>query len=150
MATTKFTSVSEYIASQPAGARATLRRVRVAIRKAVPAAEEMISYQIPGYKLHGRPLIAFAGWKEHFSIYPANKRLVATFKTELAPYEVRNATIRFPLTMRPPVKLIERIAKFRAKEVVARKSARDGYRRSGTSGGRLGAAPFDSTRRRAK
>jgi uncharacterized protein YdhG (YjbR/CyaY superfamily) len=124
MATTTFTSVDEYIASQPAGVRTILRRVRAAIKKAVPAAEEMISYQIPGYKLVGRPLIAFAGWKEHFSIYPANKPLVARFKNELAPYEVRNATIRFPLTMPAPVKLIERIAKFRAKEVLTRRGTR--------------------------
>src|SRR5262245_16589464 len=135
MATTRFTSVDEYITAQPPSVRPNLRSVRAAIKKAVPAAEEMISYQIPGYKLEGRPLIAFAGWKEHYSIYPASKRLVATFKNELAPYEVRNATIRFPLTKRAPVKLISRIAKFRAKEVVARKGARGaGYRRIGAAG----------------
>ena len=88
------------------------------MRKALPRAEEVISYQIPAYKLNGRVVIYFAGWKEHYSIYPAQRRLVAAFKTRLAPYEVNNkGTIRFPLSEPVPARLIEAIAKFRAMEV---------------------------------
>ncbi len=119
MAKAGFTSVDEYIALQPKAAQRVLTRVRTAIRKAVPGAEEVISYQIPTFKLNGRAVIYFAGWKAHYSLYPANDRLVAAFKKQLAPYEVNNkGTIRFPLSEPVPVKLIERIAKFRAKEVV--------------------------------
>jgi len=119
MAKTDFTSVDDYIAAQPEEVRAVLRRVRGVIRKAVPAAEEVISYQIPAYKLPGGRVIWFAGWKKHFSLYPATGRLVAEFKKELAPYTVSKGTIRFPLSEPVPAKLIERIAKFRAKEVAA-------------------------------
>lgn len=88
------------------------------MRKALPKAEEVISYQIPAYKLNGRIVIYFAGWKEHYSIYPAQRRLVAAFKEQLAPYEVNNkGTIRFPLSEPVPVGLIAAIARFRAKEV---------------------------------
>ena len=88
------------------------------MRKALPTAEEVISYQIPAYKLNGRVVIYFAGWKEHYSIYPAQRRLVAAFKTRLAPYEVNNkGTIRFPLSEPVPARLIEAIATFRAQEV---------------------------------
>ena len=76
----KFKSVDEYIASQPQAARGLLKRVRSTIRKAVPEAEEMISYQIPAYKLHGRPVLYFAGWKEHYSLYPATDHVVAAFQ----------------------------------------------------------------------
>jgi uncharacterized protein YdhG (YjbR/CyaY superfamily) len=118
VAKTKFTSVAEYIASQPLKVRAVLRKVRAAMRKALPKAEEVISYQIPAYKLNGRVVIYFAGWKEHYSIYPAQRRLVAAFKERLAPYEVNNkGTIRFPLAEQVPARLIEAMAKFRAKEV---------------------------------
>jgi uncharacterized protein YdhG (YjbR/CyaY superfamily) len=110
--------VAAYIAALPAPARSALRRVRSVVRKAVPAAEEVISYSIPAFKLHGRPLLFFAGWKEHYSLYPSNTRLVAAFKKELAPYKLAKGTIRFPLSEPVPVKLIERIAKFRAKEVI--------------------------------
>jgi uncharacterized protein YdhG (YjbR/CyaY superfamily) len=120
MARTDFTSVSDYIASQPPAARRVLRRVRSTIRKAVPGAEEVISYQIPTYKVRGRAVIHFAGWKEHYSLYPADARLVAAFRSDLAPYEVNNkGTIRFPLGEPVPVRLIQGIARYRAKEVAA-------------------------------
>ena len=116
MAKTDFKSVDEYIGSQPEAARAVLERVRSTIRKAVPEAEEVISYQIPAYKLHGRRVLYFAGWKQHYSLYPAGPQLVEAFKDELAPYEVSKGTIRLPLSQPVPVELIKRIAKFRAKE----------------------------------
>ena len=124
MAKTDFKSVDEYIATHPEKVQAVLRRVRGTIRKAVPSAEEVISYQIPAYKLQGSAVIYFAGWKEHYSLYPASDRLVKTFKDELAPYKVSKGTIRFPLSEPVPVKLIEGVAKFRAKETADRVKAK--------------------------
>ena len=124
MAKTDFQSVDEYIASQPEAVRPILDRVRAAIRKAVPKAEEVISYQIPGYKQHGGPVIYFAAWKQHYSLYPATKVLIAEFQDELAPYEVRGNTIRFRFSEPVPVKLIARLAKFREKELAAREQAK--------------------------
>jgi len=125
MARTAYESVDAYIAEQPKRAQAALRRVRSTIRKAVPGAEEVISYQIPAYKLAGGgTVVYFAGWKEHYSVYPANERLVAAFADELAPYEISKGTIRFPLAAPVPVKLIEGIAKFLAGEAAARAAAR--------------------------
>lgn len=110
-------TIDKYLAGFPKDVRSVLERVRSTIRKAVPGAEEAISYGIPAFKLHGRTMIYFAGWKEHYSIYPSNDRLVAAFKDELAPYEVNGkGTIRFPLSEPIPVKLISGIARFRAKE----------------------------------
>ena len=102
MAKTDFKSVDEYIASQPEAVQGVLERVRSTIRKAVPGAEEVISYQIPAYKLHGGPVLYFAGWKQHYSLYPATDRLVAAFKDDLAPYEVRQGHDPLPaLRARP-------------------------------------------------
>ena len=111
-------SVDDYIALQPVAVQIVLERVRGAIRKAVPAAEETISYQMPTYKVPEGRVLFFAGWKKHYSLYPASPELIAAFKNELASYEVNKGTIRFPLSEPVPVKLIERIAKFRAKEVM--------------------------------
>lgn len=129
MSKTDFKSVDEYIASQPEAAQGILDRVRDTIRKAVPRAEEVISYKIPTYKLDSRPVLYFAGWKQHYSLYPASERLVAALKDELAPYEVNKGTIRFPLSEPVPVKLIERIARFRAKEVAGREGAKTATRK---------------------
>ena len=129
MAKTDFKSVSEYIASKPRDAQVILKRVRSTIRKALPAAEELISYQIPVYKLNGVPVLYFAGWKQHYSLYPAGDALVAAFKDELAHREISKGTIRFPLSEPVPVDLIERIARFRAKQLTMRgkgKGARKG------------------------
>jgi uncharacterized protein YdhG (YjbR/CyaY superfamily) len=124
-----FKSVDEYIASHTGAVQRVLKRVRSAVRKAVPGAEEMLSYKIPTYKLNGRPVLYFAGWRQHYSIYPSNNHLVAAFKDELAPYEVSKGTIRFPLSEPVPVKLIESIARFRAKEVAAREKAKGAARK---------------------
>ena len=121
--------VTDYIAGFPPPARAALTRVRGVIRRAVPGAEEMISYQIPAYKLHGRPVLFIAAWKEHYSLYPSNSRLVSAFKKELSKYELSKGTIRFPLSDGVPVTLIERIAKFRARQVMESVKAKGAARK---------------------
>jgi len=67
-------SVDEYIAAQPEALRPKLEQVRAAIRKAVPEALEGIGYRMPGYKLHGKPMLYFAGFKEHYSLFAASGR----------------------------------------------------------------------------
>ena len=123
----RFKSVNEYIASKPKDLQATLKLVRNAIRKAVPAASEMISYQIPAYKLNEAPLIYFAGWKEHYSLYPAGSAaLLEKFKQQLARYPISRGTIRLPLSEPVPVKLIESIAKFRAAQLKGKGARKNG------------------------
>jgi len=124
VANTDYKSVDEYIIAQSEPLRGPLKRVRNTIRKAVPEAEEVISYNMPTYRLRGSRLLYFAGWKQHYALYAATDSVVAAFKDELTPYEVDKGTIRFPLSAPVPVKLIERIAKFRAKEVVEREKAK--------------------------
>lgn len=118
-----FKSVDQYIASQPDAVQTVLSRVRIAIRKALPDAEEMISYNIPTYKLHGAAVLYFAGWKKHYSLYPVTDHLKREFKDDLAGYEIEKGTMRLPLGEPVPVKLIARIARFRAGEEIERKRA---------------------------
>ena len=128
--------VAAYIAGFPRSVQTVLARVRSIIRKAVPDAEETISYQIPAYKLHSRPVLYFAAWKEHYSVYPSSARLVSAFKDKLSPYELAKGTIRFPLSEPIPVRLIEGIAKFRAKEVREAQKASPGTRKRAAKTGR--------------
>ena len=65
-------SVDEYIATQPEAVRLKLKQVRAAIRRAVPDADEGIGYRMPGYKLDGKPLVYFAVFKEHYSLFAAS------------------------------------------------------------------------------
>jgi uncharacterized protein YdhG (YjbR/CyaY superfamily) len=113
-------SVPEYIASKPKESRASLEAVRRAILKALPGAEEGLAYQMPAYTLNGAAVLYFAGWKSHYSIYPASDAMVEAFAKELAPYERSKGTLKFPLSEPVPVRLIERIAKFRARQLTTR------------------------------
>jgi uncharacterized protein YdhG (YjbR/CyaY superfamily) len=65
-------------------------------------------------------VIYFAGWKQHFSLYPVSDHVVAAFNDELSQYKIAKATVRFSLSEPVPAKLIERIAKFRAKELAGK------------------------------
>jgi uncharacterized protein YdhG (YjbR/CyaY superfamily) len=112
-------SVDEYIAAQPEAVRPKLEQVRATIRKAVPEAVELIGYRMPGYKLHGRPMLYFAAFKEHYSLFAASGTFFETLKDELRGYELQKGTIRFPLTKPVPVALIRRIAKLRADGIAA-------------------------------
>ena len=121
MAKTRAESVADYIAAQPKASQRTLRNVRSVIRKALPGAEEVISYGIPAYRLHGYVVIYFAGWREHYSLYPVNARRIAMLKPTSASHEVNEkGTIRFPLSEPVPARLIAAIAKLRAKETAER------------------------------
>jgi uncharacterized protein YdhG (YjbR/CyaY superfamily) len=126
MAKPSFASVDEYLAAQPVAVQPILKRVRGVIRKAVPDAEETISYQIPTYKRQGRAVIFFAGWKQHYSVYPASARVLEAFGKQLARYEVAKGTIKFPFSQPVPATLIAGVAKVLAKEAAekARPAAR--------------------------
>lgn len=129
MAKTEFKSVDEYIAAQPESVRGILGRVRNSIRKAVPRAQEVISYNMPTYTLGGARLVYFAVWTEHYSIYAATEKVVAAFRDQLAVYKVQKGTIRFPLSEPVPEKLIGRLVKFRATEVAERERAKTAPRK---------------------
>lgn len=107
-------SVDEYIATQPEAVRPKLEQVRATIRKAVPEAVECIGYRMPGYKLQGKSMLYFAGFKEHYSLFAASGTFFAALEGELRGYNLRKGTVHFPLTKPVPVKLISRIAKLRA------------------------------------
>ena len=120
MAKKQVGSVDEYLAAQAGAVQRVLQRVRNAIRRAVPRADETISYGIPTYKLDGRAVVYFAGWSEHYSIYPSTRRVSEALGSELAPYQAGKGTLRFALADPVPVRLIARIAKLRAQEVAER------------------------------
>jgi uncharacterized protein YdhG (YjbR/CyaY superfamily) len=109
-------TVDDYLAAQPAPARAVLGRVRAILRKAL--------HGIPALKLHKRILVYFAGWTQHYSLYPATEEVAAAFKDRLARYRVSKGTLRFPLAEPVPERLIARVAKVRAGMIAPRAKAK--------------------------
>jgi uncharacterized protein YdhG (YjbR/CyaY superfamily) len=117
-------TVDAYIAAQSPRARVRLEQVRAAIRKALPKAREVISYKTPAYKHGDRTVLYFAGWKNHYALYPFGERIVKAFAKELASYKVEGSTVRFPMSATVPTGLIVRIARFRAKDIAGPRRAR--------------------------
>lgn len=107
--------INEYIAGFPESVRGILEALRATIKEAAPGAEETISYAIPAFKLKGRILVYFAGFKNHIGLYPAPRENEA-FKKELSGYKGGKGTVQFPLTEPIPLPLVAKIVKFRAKE----------------------------------
>ena len=104
------TTIDEYIADFPASVQPQLEKVRAAIKKAAPDAEEAIKYMMPTFVLNGN-LIHFAGYRNHIGLYPGSKP-IAEFKDELTRYETSKGTVRLPLDKAIPAGLIGKITKF--------------------------------------
>ena len=87
--------VDAYLASLPSAQRDTLQRVREQVARVAPDAEETISYGMPAFKLNGRFLVSFAGWKAHCSIYPLTDTFAAAHADELKGYRRTKGSLHF-------------------------------------------------------
>jgi uncharacterized protein YdhG (YjbR/CyaY superfamily) len=110
MAETELASVPAYIASFPADVAEVLENVRGAILGAVPGAGEAISYRIAAVTLGGTPVLYYAGWKKHVSLYPVPAG-DAAFERAVAPYRSGKSTLKFPLSRPVPYGLIAEVAR---------------------------------------
>lgn len=122
MAMHKPNNADEYIAAYPADVQKRLQQIREAIKKAVPQAQEVISYAMPAYKVNS-VLVYFAGWDKHIGFYPG-AGAIAHFKDELSAYKGAKGSVQFPLDEPLPVDLINRIVAYRVTEDAAIAEAR--------------------------
>ena len=118
----KFKSVDEYIEELPDHAKDLLEEMRKAIKKAAPMAEELISYNMPGFKFQGM-LVWYAANKEHIGFYPTPNP-IKVFKEELAGYKTSKGAIQFPIERAIPATLIKNIVKFRINENLEKAKAK--------------------------
>ncbi len=114
------TSVEDYLAALPEASRVALEKLRKTIKAAAPEATETVSYRMPAFKDHGRLLVYYAAFKDHYSLFPASKAVIRAFEEELKPYFTGKGTLRFHLDKPLPVALLKKIVKARIDENAAR------------------------------
>jgi uncharacterized protein YdhG (YjbR/CyaY superfamily) len=110
--------VDQYISTFPSEVRTVLQRVRQVVRAAAPDAQEVISYQMPAFKLNGI-LVYFAAFKNHIGFYPP-VRGDARIEKAASPYAGEKGNLRFPLDKPIPFELINRLTKLRVKQDLAK------------------------------
>ena len=110
-AKTKFKTVDEYFSTFPKNVKNILTELRKTIKQAAPEAEELISYNMPAFKLNGI-LVYYAAYNKHIGFYPTSSG-IETFKNELSVYKWGKGSIQFPLDQPLPTELITNIVKFR-------------------------------------
>ena len=115
---TKFQNIEEYVSTFPNDVQIKLQQIREAVSRVVPNADEVISYQMPAFKLH-RILVHFAGYKNHIGFYPGAKA-IEVFRKELSEFNTSKGAIQFPLDKAIPLALIKKITKFRMEEELER------------------------------
>jgi len=111
----KMLTVESYIESFPKNIQTRLKKLRSLILKNAEGAVESISYGMPAYKTHGKPLLYFAGYENHIGLY-ATPSANVEFKKELASYKQGKGSIQFPLELPLPNELILKIIQYRVNE----------------------------------
>jgi uncharacterized protein YdhG (YjbR/CyaY superfamily) len=100
--------IDQYISSFPEPVQLILEQMRGIVHVALPQAVESISYGMPTFWANGHPVISFAAWKKHVSLY-AVPVLDPELEQEVAPYRAEKDTLRFSLAKPVPYALIERV-----------------------------------------
>lgn len=118
------TTIDDYIAGFPPDVQKILKQIRSRIKKVAPDAEEAIKYQIPTFVLNEN-LVHFAAFKNHIGFYPTPSGIDA-FKDELSRYVCAKGSVQFLIDQPIPLSLIEKMVKFRVKEVRRKAKLRKG------------------------
>lgn len=142
MAKTAFKTVDEYIRTFPKDVQASLEQIRQAIQKAVPAAEEVISYQIPAYKYHGW-VFYFSAHKKHISLScPPPSAAFQAYKEELSGYKQTKSAVQFPLDEPMPLELIHDMAKHQAQANLQKREVEPAKHKKARQAGKPGQDNF--------
>ncbi len=116
---TQESQIDAYLAGLPAEQRRVLQSLRAQVTRLVPDAVETMSYGMPVFKLGGQPLLWFAGWKAHCSIYPLTDSFLAAHADELSGYRRTKGSLHFTPDAPLPESLVEKIVRARESDLAA-------------------------------
>jgi uncharacterized protein YdhG (YjbR/CyaY superfamily) len=109
--------IDGYLENVPPGQRELLERVRAQIRGLGPEAVEVISYGMPGFKLHGKVVVWIAAWKAHCSLYPLTDTFLLEHADDLEGYTITKGSVHFTPTKPLPEAVVEDLVRARIAEL---------------------------------
>jgi uncharacterized protein YdhG (YjbR/CyaY superfamily) len=110
-------TVDDYLAAAPKDKRDVLMRLRKTVKAAAPKATESVSYGLAGYKYNGKPLVYFAYWRDHCSVYGFTGSVIDAHAAELKPYDISKGTIKFTAEKPLGDRLMTKMVKDRIAEI---------------------------------
>lgn len=116
MKKTTVTTIDEYLSELAPQESKELQRLRDIVKKEVPEAEESISYEMPAFKYKNEPLIYFAAFKNHLSIFPTPGP-IEELAEQLKPYESGKGTLKYRLEESFPEELFKKLIRARLKQI---------------------------------
>lgn len=115
----KFESIDAYLATLNEPQRSTLSALRRTICDIIPDAEETISYNMPGFRLHGKVVAGFAAFKNHVSYFPHSGSVIPALGDAVKDYDGNAGTLRFASDKALPKTLVKKLIDTRIQQVLA-------------------------------
>jgi len=115
--------VDEYLRGVDEPKRSTLQALRRTILEIVPDAEQVISYNVPAFRVAGKTIAGFAAFKDHLSYLPFSGSVLGQLSDDLEGYTMTKSALHFPIDQPLPKALVEKLIAVRVAE------ARGGSRR---------------------
>jgi uncharacterized protein YdhG (YjbR/CyaY superfamily) len=122
----KPTTIDAYLATVTGERRAALEALRKTIRKALPKAEECISYGIPAFRLGDAVVAGFSKTANGCSYFPFSGSTLKTLASELAGYGGTKSSLHFNPERPLPASLVRKLLKARIAETNKPKRATRG------------------------
>jgi len=113
---TSAADVDAYLAALAEDKRTALQQLRETIRAIAPGAEEGISYGMPTFRYLGRPLVAYAAFRTHCSLFGMSY-ILETHREQLAGYDTSKGTVRFTPAEPLPSALVTTLVRARQAQI---------------------------------
>jgi uncharacterized protein YdhG (YjbR/CyaY superfamily) len=126
--TTTSRDVDKYVARLPRPARTALSGLRKQIKALAPGASELISYQVPTFRYKDAPLVSYAAFPNHGSLFVISFAFMRAHKAALKSYHTSGVTIRYLYEKPLPASLVKKVITWRMKENERRAKQKAGTR----------------------
>ncbi|CAN2181140.1 COG5646 Uncharacterized conserved protein [Candidatus Nanopelagicaceae bacterium] len=106
-------AVKKFYTTAPSPHRETMLEMRDRILEIVPAAEEIVSYGMPAFRVDDVIVAGLLANKKHVGYYPFSGSILHLFPDELAKYSTTKSAIHIPIDKPLAKALIKKLIKAR-------------------------------------